>query len=100
MIHVRRRIYRAERAVEIRRLEVEGNIYASRKKCLEAISRPDVLLDPFDVRHEVSALVARAPFDVRSSHILRHGLETPWRPQSRPDVAQLSARTFVQLGEL
>jgi hypothetical protein len=59
VVHVGRRVERAERPVQVGWIEVEGNVDPARQQDLKAIAGANVLLDLLHVRHEIPALVAR-----------------------------------------
>src|SRR5918999_2977907 len=59
MVHVRRRVNRAQRAVQCTGIEIGGELDASRDNDLEAVSSTDVLLRCLDVADEFLSCPAR-----------------------------------------
>src|SRR5436190_23190045 len=62
MVHVRRWIDHAKRAIQIGRREVEWDVDPPRELYLERISGNDVFANPFDVGEKLGFLIARYAF--------------------------------------
>src|SRR5258708_1301473 len=100
MVHVGRWIDRPQSAVQIRGVEIEWNVDASRQQRLKAIAGANVFLDAVDVPDEIRALVARVSLDGGCVEVGRHSAESRWLPQSVERVIQLRGGGLVERAQL
>src|SRR5690349_11034523 len=95
MVHVRRRIYRAQRTIEVECGEIRRYVDASRDEGLEAITRPNVLLDALDTCLEVRPTEARFAFRRLGAEIGRNRGERRRLVQTRKQIVELRDRLLV-----
>ncbi len=100
MVHVRRRIQRAQRAIERGGVEVQRNLDASCEECLEAVAGEDVFAYPLDVRSKLAREYSKVPVAGARGAIEIERREIPRRAQARDRRIDVAQRVVVRATKL